>query len=628
MLQIEKARTVFRGDRDPLADYIDLMTELLTRQGARGFRREVFRAVETEGYLKPGLPGSTIRIDELQEIFRNAYERFGRAESSVFNRIVQLDMNNPRVVRFLRGQSADLVVGADADTKRAIRQVMASAAIEGRRPEEMVTRIARVVGLTDRDALAVENMERGLVKQGVSRGTARRRANEYSRRLLEARALTIARTEVVRAREAAKQELWEQAADAGIIRRSDVWRVWVTAEDEKVDDDLCSPLHGARARLGGQFHRGGVTAHLPPLHPNCRCEVRLDTTNLTIVTKHAGPGPHPSGSSQDVHGNREGLPKSVAIALGKLPKSDLELISHVNFIKSTKNIGPLWYDPSDQNIYYTGDDPAFEAVVHEVGHAIDHALGWLSGSKAFEAVARQYKQIPKKYHVRGAPKFSEVWASGYAAIYANWTPMWWPGDDSDLATVIKQARIHRSQIEKHAAPIHPGTGTDQSVHGEDRRFGVGRQRASQFVHPTSGEKLTRTQIGDVYEGLLIAKGLLGPLAKHSDAVWAAAGRGKRTNPVDLLVGPFAIEVKTVNAEAANWKATIKRHELDRKYARAKELEKFPATLIQVVNQARRRVEVHWFPNVFASKSVRRREPDWSYNFSVDEFEEILERVSG
>ena len=131
-----------------------------------------------------------------------------------------------------------------------------------------------------------------------------------------------------------------------------------------------------------------------------------------------------------------------------IPSSDRMLLEQrgVQVSQTEERYAPAWYDPSDRTIYYRLDGLGRgindATLVHEVGHAIDHALGWLSESGAFKAIAKQYN-IPKIQGHRGISPWREIWADGYAALYGNETPMWWPGNDSDLARVIRDARNPR-----------------------------------------------------------------------------------------------------------------------------------------------------------------------------------------
>ena len=302
MMLLEKVRTRYVGSRDDLGGIVSTLADTLTQRGARAFRRSVLAAAQ--GDFSQGWSGVSIGIEELQGIYAEAFRRAGVAESTVL-RGFEIDMTHPRVRSHLRRRSANLVTGIDNEVRNTLRRALADGTIEGLQPEELAARIRGIVGLSTRDAQAVDNLRAGMRAQGVPAGTANRRAKEYADRLLDARALIIARTEITDAIETGRQELWEQAVEAGLLARKHIWRIWVTHEDDRVCP-ICRPLHGSRARLGGTFSKGGQSSLRPPAHPNCRCSVEYEIARFRIK-KHYGPGPHPgTGTPQKIHGQPAG----------------------------------------------------------------------------------------------------------------------------------------------------------------------------------------------------------------------------------------------------------------------------------------------------------------------------------
>lgn len=72
----------------------------------------------------------------------------------------------------------------------------------------------------------------------------------------------------------ARQAAW----DAGLLDGSiapDTVKVWITAADEKTCP-VCAPMDGVQVDLSAHFTLpDGSQALVPPVHPNCRCEVTL-----------------------------------------------------------------------------------------------------------------------------------------------------------------------------------------------------------------------------------------------------------------------------------------------------------------------------------------------------------------
>jgi len=92
----------------------------------------------------------------------------------------------------------------------------------------------------------------------------------------EARAKTIARTEVLRATNFASIEAYQQS---GVVSAKE----WLTALDERTCE-TCLPLDGVVVPLNKSFNTAVGQLDAPPAHPNCRC-----TTIPVIATKKVRP---------------------------------------------------------------------------------------------------------------------------------------------------------------------------------------------------------------------------------------------------------------------------------------------------------------------------------------------------
>lgn len=184
-----------------------------------------------------------------------------------FSCVGTFDRVNPRAVEWASDHAAALVTEVDAATRDAIRQIVVRSFEEGIPPEQAARLMRSVVGLHSRDAQAVASLRADLVRRGASEEFAARKAERYAEKLLNARCLMIARTEVMAAANRGQEELWRQAAETGQLP-ADVRRVWIVTPD----DDLCpecAELDGALAQLDLPYPGAGGPG--PPLHPNCRC---------------------------------------------------------------------------------------------------------------------------------------------------------------------------------------------------------------------------------------------------------------------------------------------------------------------------------------------------------------------
>jgi hypothetical protein len=188
----------------------------------------------------------------------------------------RFDMTNPRVYQWIERHAADLVVGIDTETKEAIRQIVARMFREGIPPRSAARLIREVVGLTVRQATALDTYRASL----GDTERAEQLVEQYSTRLLTQRGELIARTESMTAANQAQHELWKQARDEGFLEEERTKRKWIVTPDSRLCA-LCSPIPGqGPVGLDEPFIGGdGSVVMNPPLHPACRCTTALAFTD-------------------------------------------------------------------------------------------------------------------------------------------------------------------------------------------------------------------------------------------------------------------------------------------------------------------------------------------------------------
>jgi len=159
---------------------------------------------------------------------------------------------------------AELIREVSETTKAAVRQIIDRRFTEGLTTLRASKQIRDMVGLTARQELSVEKFRQGLIKDGVSADIADRRVLREIARKLRKRALTIARTEGIRAGSAGQHELFQEAARQQIIDAVKAGRFWVVTPDDRACDE-CLALDGKRVGLNEEFAPGIM---FPPLKPN------------------------------------------------------------------------------------------------------------------------------------------------------------------------------------------------------------------------------------------------------------------------------------------------------------------------------------------------------------------------
>lgn len=186
---------------------------------------------------------------------------------------LEMDIVNPRAPEAAVDHAARFVREVDDAMRGALAEMVAAAIREGRAPRALAREVRRRIGLTTRMSRQVDAFRARLVAQGATPTTADASARLLTERLLRRRALTIARTETIRAGRVGRHAAWEEARRQGFLP-ADVKVKWMTGRDERVCP-ACGPLHGVEVVLGGTWETALGPVDGPPLHPNCRCGTAL-----------------------------------------------------------------------------------------------------------------------------------------------------------------------------------------------------------------------------------------------------------------------------------------------------------------------------------------------------------------
>lgn len=246
--------------------------------------------------------------------------------------VFQFNRLNPRLIDWLQGYSLGLIRQIKADTKEAIREKLVTGMTAGDNPIKVARDIKTVVGLTRKQAKAVENYRKELetfhlkssakaygLGNKVDRMNGRqvfkpdtdgspmdgidlRRLRDfrfdgklkaamatskpippaqidkmveaYARKYRQFRAQTIARTEALRATNFGVQDAWRQIIESGAAPEELVRRQWMVARDERLCE-VCAPIPKLNPKKGVPFGQAFQTPigplTMPPAHPNCRC---------------------------------------------------------------------------------------------------------------------------------------------------------------------------------------------------------------------------------------------------------------------------------------------------------------------------------------------------------------------
>ena len=227
----------------------------------------------------------------------------------VVNPSVLSIIDSPALVTWTNNRVSDLIVGVTQETKKAVTEIVRAGFVEGVAPRVQARQIRRIVGLTARDAGAVDRFLRGQLDAGIAVKRAETLADRMRNRMIRRRAETIARTEGIRAANQGQLQAWREAADEGLLNPSTTRRIWVAADDSRVCP-ICAVLDGQTIGFDQPFvtnveavsftdNGDSFTIHstkllktpiveqTPPAHVMCRCAVGL------VFDEGTAPGPTP-----------------------------------------------------------------------------------------------------------------------------------------------------------------------------------------------------------------------------------------------------------------------------------------------------------------------------------------------
>lgn len=182
-----------------------------------------------------------------------------------------LDVTTQEAVDWLRRDALSLVEDLSKRRRLSVAGLIEAGLAAGDTYQQVANRILRqgLIGLLPAHQRAVSNFRARRIKDGIPRGRAEKLADAYAKQLLRYRAETIAKTEMAKAWAEGQIAGWRQAQREGLIsKRAQV--EWVTVDP----CEICAPLEGKRAPVGGRFYPGGYRRP-GDTHPRCECMLML-----------------------------------------------------------------------------------------------------------------------------------------------------------------------------------------------------------------------------------------------------------------------------------------------------------------------------------------------------------------
>jgi hypothetical protein len=194
------------------------------------------------------------------------------------NKKLRFDVENPVLRTYLQKRTAELVTRVNADTKTVIRDAVTRSFTTAVTPRQVADQIKGSIGLLPSHALAVEKYREGLVEAKVAPAQVEKLADAYADKLLDYRAMNIARTETRGAINQGQLSVWREGVNQGYIDRETAEKEWLV---DGAPCPICEPMDGTRVGIDDAFevtYPDGTVEYVQTpseIHPSCQCSMAL-----------------------------------------------------------------------------------------------------------------------------------------------------------------------------------------------------------------------------------------------------------------------------------------------------------------------------------------------------------------
>lgn len=188
---------------------------------------------------------------------------------------LRFDVQNPRIDRYIQSRTGNLIQNITDDAHKVVRMAVYNSFTSAKTPRQVAQEIKDSIGLHDRYAKALVNYKSNLTTSGMAPNQVERMGDKYELKLLDARSMTVARTEIRNAVNNGQLAVWQQAANNGLYAKQTARKVWVTDGDPC---PICEPMDGESVPLDGVWSLDdGTMCDVPSdAHPNCYCGMELE----------------------------------------------------------------------------------------------------------------------------------------------------------------------------------------------------------------------------------------------------------------------------------------------------------------------------------------------------------------
>lgn len=187
-----------------------------------------------------------------------------------------IDMLSPAALLSLNTEGSRLVTNISDQTRLAITDLLEDVILRGVPPTRAARQIREIIGLNRVQAGAIQRQREALEQAGTKQSVIDNTLSRRTKKMINSRAKTIARTEAGRAVGQGRQRMWDQLVEDDIIEPG-TQKKWITALDERVGSDH-RPMHKVVVGINEEFFipETGQSVQVPnDSRPNCRCTAVL-----------------------------------------------------------------------------------------------------------------------------------------------------------------------------------------------------------------------------------------------------------------------------------------------------------------------------------------------------------------
>jgi len=187
--------------------------------------------------------------------------------------IWSIDEKTNQVNLWVENRGAQFITGMTTSTRSTIEKILIEGVQQGLPVREIAKRVEMVIGLTARDANAVLRRRSLLQTQGTKTAQIDKVIKRYREKLIKSRSVTVARTELMAARNQGTVNAWRIAQAQGVAPL-DAKKEWVMFDGCPI---CASIVDAGPVDLNAQFYssESGFYYDAPPAHPRCVCSVAL-----------------------------------------------------------------------------------------------------------------------------------------------------------------------------------------------------------------------------------------------------------------------------------------------------------------------------------------------------------------